>query len=219
VRKKQKLLLKRKKRQEKRSRCASVRFIVGLGNPGLAYRVTRHNVGFLVIDRLVRKHGIPLSRRRFRARYGEGRIRDEQIVLIKPRTYMNLSGLPIKDLLAIYDASRKDLIVIHDDLDVNFGWLRIRRRGGHGGHKGVQSIIQTTGGSDFVRLKVGIGRPKGGAPDATAYVLHPFERGEKACLGSILSTAVEAVETIVLEGVEKAMNVFNRVVACEKRGG
>lgn len=172
-------------------------------------------MGFMVIDRLARKYGIPFSRRRFRARYGEGRIRGKRVVLIKPLTYMNLSGLPVKDLLAAYDASLKDLIVIQDDLDVTFGWLRIRRRGGHGGHKGVQSIIQTVGGSDFVRLKVGVGRPRG-TPDVTAYVLHSFERAEIAGLDSILSRAVEAVEMIVLEGVEKAMNSFNMAMAREK---
>lgn len=193
-----------------------MRFIVGLGNPGLAYRVTRHNVGFMVIDRLARKHGISISRRRSRARCGEGEIDSEHVVLIKPQTYMNLSGLSIKDLLYDYNCSLKDLIVIHDDLDLNFGWIRIRKRGGHGGHKGVQSIIQTMRRSDFVRLKVGIGRP-GGTIDVRDYVLHPFEREEKVHLGRILSRAVEAIETILLEGVEGAMNAFNMAVTCEKR--
>ena len=109
-----------------------MRFIVGLGNPGLVYRVTRHNVGFMVIGRLARKHGIPISRRRFRARFGEGEIRGKRVVLIKPHTYMNLSGPPIKGFLGDYGCSLKDLIVIHDDLDLSFGTIRIRRGGGTG---------------------------------------------------------------------------------------
>ena len=192
-----------------------MRFIVGLGNPGLVYRVTRHNVGFMVIGRLARKHGIPISRRRFRARFGEGEIRGKRVVLIKPHTYMNLSGPPIKGFLGDYGCSLKDLIVIHDDLDLSFGTIRIRRGGGHGGHRGIQAIIRTLGGSDFVRLKVGIGRPRE-TLDVTDYVLHPFEKDERAHLDSILSRAVEAAETIVLEGVERAMNAFNLARACEK---
>lgn len=192
-----------------------MRFIVGLGNPGLAYRVTRHNVGFMVVDRLARKHGISLSRRRFGARSGEGKIRGQEAVLVKPQTYMNRSGLPVRDLLGAYGSSLEDLIVIHDDLDVNFGWIRIRGKGGPGGHRGVQSIIQTMGGSDFVRLKVGIGRPRG-ALDVTDYVLHPFDKDERARLSGVLSRAVEGVEAILLEGVERAMSRFNVALACEK---
>jgi len=193
-----------------------VRFIVGLGNPGLAYRGTRHNVGFMVIDRLARKHGIPISRRRFRARCGEGKIGREQVVLIRPQTYMNLSGLSVKGFLDDHESSLKDLIVIHDDIDMDFGRIRIRKRGGHGGHKGVQSIIQTTGGTDFIRLKVGVGRP-GGVLDVTEYVLYPFKREERVQLGRILSGALEAVEMILLEGVEGAIRCFNAAVLREKK--
>jgi len=209
--------VKRKKSQRKRNREARVRFIVGLGNPGLAYRVTRHNVGFMVIDRLARKHGIPLSTRKFRARLGEGKIVSAQVVLIKPQTYMNLSGLCVQKLLSYYDDSLKNLIVIHDDLDLSMGSIRIRRKGGHGGHKGVQSIIQSLGGRDFVRIKVGIGRPRSGV-DVTDYVLHPFEGEERTRLGSVLSRAVEAVEVILLEGVDRAMSAFSVAVSCEKKG-
>lgn len=203
------------KRAKKRNREARVRCIVGLGNPGLAYRGTRHNVGFMVIDRLARKHGVSISRRRYRARFGQGKIGSEQVVLVKPQTYMNLSGLSIKDLLNYYSASLKDLIVIHDDLDLNFGWIRIRKKGGHGGHKGLQSIIQTMGGVDFIRLKVGIGRPRG-TIDVRDYVLRPFGGEERPHLDRIFSRAVEAIETILLEGAERAMNAFNMAVACEK---
>jgi PTH1 family peptidyl-tRNA hydrolase len=208
--------VKRKKSQRKRNREARVRFIVGLGNPGLAYRVTRHNLGFMVIDRLARKHGISLSTRKFRTRFGEGKIVSAQVVLIKPQTYMNLSGLCVQKLLSYYDDTLKNLIVIHDDLDLSMGSIRIRRKGGHGGHKGVQSIIQSLGGRDFVRIKVGIGRPRS-CVDVTDYVLHPFEGEERTRLGSVLSRAVEAVEVILLEGVDRAMSAFNVAVSCEKR--
>lgn len=194
-----------------------MKFIVGLGNPGLTYRVTRHNVGFMAIHRLARKHGIPLSRRKRGAHYGEGEIHSERVVLAKPYTYMNRSGLPTKDLLEAYDCHLKDLLVIHDDLDLSYGLMRVRRGGGHGGHKGVQSIIQTLRGSDFVRLKVGIGRPSGHL-DVEDYVLLPFEREEKDRLGRVLSTAVEAVETILVKGLDSAMNTFNRATAREEFG-
>ncbi len=208
--------MKRKKSQRKRNREARVRFIVGLGNPGLAYRVTRHNLGFMVIDRLARKHGISLSTRKFKARFGKGKIVGEQVVLVKPQTYMNLSGLCVQSLLSYHEDSLKNLIVIHDDLDLSMGLIRIRRGGGHGGHKGVQSIIQALGGGDFVRVKVGIGRPKS-CVDVTDYVLHPFEGEERMGLGGILSGAVEAVEAILREGVERAMSAINAAVFCEKR--
>lgn len=194
-----------------------MRFIVGLGNPGLAYRVTRHNVGFMVVDRLARKHGISLSRRRFRARFGEGEVPGERAILFKPQTYVNLSGFPVRDLLRFYEGSLDHLIVVHDDLDLNFGRIRIVKRGGHGGHKGVESILETLGGSDFIRLKIGIGRPRG-STDVKDYVLQPFDKKEKAYLGEILLRAVESVEAILLEGVERAMTVFNVAMTCEKKG-
>ncbi len=193
-----------------------MRFIVGLGNPGLAYRVTRHNLGFMVIDRLARTRRIALSRRRFRARFGEGAIGTERVVLLKPQTYVNLSGLSMRDVLVHYRGSLRDLIVIHDDLDLDFGRIRIKKSGGHGGHKGVQSILDTMGGRDFIRLRVGIGRPRASV-DVTDYVLQPFDQKEKADLGHVLSRSVKAVEMILLEGVEKAMNVFNTAALCEKK--
>ncbi|NIQ40239.1 MAG: aminoacyl-tRNA hydrolase [Proteobacteria bacterium] len=193
-----------------------MRFIVGLGNPGLAYRVTRHNVGFMVVDRLARKHGISLSRIRFRARFGEGEIAGERAVLFKPQTYVNLSGFPVKDLLRFYEGSLDRLIVVHDDLDLNFGRIRIVKKGGHGGHKGVESILETLRRSDFTRLKIGIGRPQD-SMDVKDYVLRPFDKKQKAYLGEILLRAVESVEAILLDGVERAMNVFNVGMTCEKK--
>ncbi len=193
-----------------------MRFIVGLGNPGLAYRFTRHNLGFMVIDRLARKRGISLSKRRFRARYGEGEIGNERVVLFKPQTYVNLSGSSIRNLLFAYRGSPSNLIAIHDDLDLSFGRIRITKGGGHGGHKGVQSILESLGGPDFVRLKIGIGRPGEGV-DSKDYVLKTFTGAEREQLSTILSRAVDGVETILLKGVERAMNRFNVAKLCEKK--
>jgi PTH1 family peptidyl-tRNA hydrolase len=192
-----------------------VKHIVGLGNPGLAYEDTRHNVGFMVIDGLAVKCGIALSRRRFRAICGEGETGGERAILMKPQTFMNLSGLSVRDALADSGCSLRDLIVIHDDIDLPFGSIRVRQRGGHGGHRGVQSIMERMEGSDFVRVKIGVGRP-GDGMDVEPYVLHPFEKDERERLGAILSTAVDAVEAVVREGVEYAMNTFNVVDICEK---
>ena len=169
----------------------------------------------MVIDRLARKHGISVSRRRFRARCGEGEIGPIKVVLIKPQTYMNRSGLPVRDILDDHGSSAKDLIVIHDDIDMDLGRIRIRRGGGHGGHKGLQSIIQTTAARGFIRLKIGIGRPEK-ALEVTEHVLHPFDREEKAQLDRILPRGVEAIEMMLLEGVEKAMSTFNVAAICEK---
>ncbi len=164
---------------------------------------------------MARKHGILLSRKRFRARFGVGEIGNDPVILIKPQTYVNLSGLSVKGFLFSSNGSLKDLIVIHDDLDLDLGRIRIRERGGHGGHKGLQSVIQAMGGTDFVRLKVGIGRPRV-TTDVKDYVLRPFDREERAHLNGILLRAVAAVETILLEGVEKAMNTFHGGVAFER---
>ncbi|MBW2058272.1 MAG: aminoacyl-tRNA hydrolase [Deltaproteobacteria bacterium] len=194
-----------------------MRFIVGLGNPGLAYRVTRHNVGFMVVDQVARKHLISLSRRRFGARYGEGSILGKRVVLAKPQTYMNRSGLAVGKLQEIFGFSTEDLIVVHDDLDLDFGWIRIRTRGGHGGHKGVQSVMDILGRSDFVRLKVGIGRPET-KDEVTDYVLHPFDEEQKRSLSFVLAKAGEAIEAILLHGVEGAMNLFNKAPTFEEKG-
>jgi len=215
LRKLPKFLLKRRKRRKIRNRSDRVKHIVGLGNPGLAYKGTRHSVGFMVIDGLALKYGIALSRKRFRAICGEGEMGGERVVLMKPQTFMNLSGLSVRDALADSGCSVSDLIVIHDDIDLPFGAIRIRKRGGHGGHRGVQSIIETLKGSDFVRLKIGVGRPEEGM-DVKEYVLHPFEKSEQEQLGMILSTAVDALEALVGEGVEYAMNTFNMGEICEK---
>jgi PTH1 family peptidyl-tRNA hydrolase len=186
-----------------------VRIIVGLGNPGVHYERTRHNIGFQVVDRLAETHQILISTKRFKSLYGTGWIDSQKVSLIKPMTFMNQSGEAVKRAVNFFQIGIEDLIVIHDDLDLPFGRLRFKRRGGNGGHQGVGSIIETIGQNDFLRLKVGIGRPPRGM-DPADYVLTPFEEIEHSKLKAILSTAVEALEVLLIEGMATAMNRYQK---------
>lgn len=182
-----------------------MKIIVGLGNPGGHYQRTRHNIGFRVVDQLSEMQRIPVCSRRFKAHCGIGRIHSQDVVLLKPLTYMNLSGEAVKKAARAFSAEMADLIVIHDDLDLALGRLRIKRKGSDGGHQGVRSIIEAMGGNAFLRLKVGIGRPPEGM-DPADYVLSTFDKQEEPELCSALSRAAEAVEVILSEGVDAAMN-------------
>jgi PTH1 family peptidyl-tRNA hydrolase len=186
-----------------------VELIVGLGNPGKEYEASRHNIGFLVVNRLARFHGIPLQERKYKSRWGRGDIEGRPVVLAKPRTYMNASGEAVKLLLAPFSLTADRLIVVHDDLDLPFGRIRIKEKGGNGGHRGIQSIMRAIGSGDFLRLKVGIGRPPGGM-DAADYVLQPFDHDEKQLLGDVLANAREALELLLTDGLQTAMNRYNR---------
>ncbi len=187
-----------------------MRLIVGLGNPGQEYRWTRHNMGFLVLDHLARKEGIQLARRRFQAIFGQGRISGGDVILAKPQTYMNLSGEAVGRLLRFFHIPPAELIVIHDDLDLPFGKIRIRRQSGHGGHQGVKNIIENLGNKDFARVKIGIGRPANPAQDPADYVLAPLSREEREEAQEAASRAAEAVETLLSSGPEEAMNRFHK---------
>lgn len=182
-----------------------MKLIVGLGNPGTSYQKTRHNVGFLVVDELARRHRIPLSRRRFRALFGTGQIASHPVVLAKPMTYMNRSGEAVRGLLNFFHIEMSGLVVVHDDLDLPFGRIRFKRRGGDGGHQGVRSIIDGLGGNLFSRLKVGIGRPPQDTEPAD-HVLMPFDEAEQADLGILFPGAAEALEVMLSEGIDRAMN-------------
>jgi peptidyl-tRNA hydrolase, PTH1 family len=186
-----------------------VKIIVGLGNPGSRYRSTRHNVGFRSVDRLSDAHRIPLSHKRLKALYGTGTIQGKAVALVKPITFMNLSGEAASNVLHFFREGIDNLIVIHDDLDLPVGKLRIKRMGGDGGHQGVRSIIERTGGNAFVRIKIGIGRPPEGM-DPADHVLRPFEEGERPEIEAVISRAAEAVELILLEGVDAAQNRLQR---------
>ncbi len=188
-----------------------MKILVGLGNPGTPYEGTRHNVGFRVVDRLAEENQISLCQKHFKAQFGKGSIRSRDVLLVKPLTFMNLSGLAVRKVVDFYKAGIEDLVVIHDDLDLPFGVLRIKRWGGDGGHQGIRSIIDSLGENNFLRLKVGIGRPPRGM-DPAGYVLRPFEGDEERPLEEIVSRAAECVSVMISEGIEKAMNRYQKKV-------
>lgn len=188
-----------------------MKFIVGLGNPGARYQWNRHNIGFLVVDRLANTNHIQISHKRFQTLYGTGWIDSHKVILAKPMTFMNQSGESVKKAVNFFQADMGDLIVIHDDLDLPFGRLRFKRRGGDGGHQGVRSIIERMGGNNFLRLKVGIGRPPRGMEPAE-YVLSSFDEAQQPFLDEILNQAAEALMVMLSEGVERAMNRYQKKV-------
>ncbi len=181
--------------------------LVGLGNPGKAYAQTRHNVGMWVIERAAARWSIRLSPRGT-AQRGSGRLGGKLVELAGLLDWMNLSGPPLKGLLREFELTADELIVIHDDLDLEPGRLRIKLAGGHGGHNGIKSVIEALGTSQFVRLKIGIGRPAPGQ-DSADYVLEPVTRNEMAVFEPCLERAVDAMECLLHRGPEAAMNQFN----------
>ncbi len=183
--------------------------IIGLGNPGIRYQGTRHNIGFQVVDQLAYKHQISIFTKRLKALYGVGRIDSQEVILAKPMTFMNRSGEAVRRIVDFFSLTLQDIIVVHDDMDLPFGKLRIKRRGGDGGHQGVRSIIEAMNGNTFLRLKVGIGRPPRGVEPAS-YVLSEFDEMEHPQLSEVRSRAAEAVAVMLVEGVEAAMNRFQK---------
>jgi len=187
-----------------------VKLIVGLGNPGRVYRWTRHNMGFWLVEQLAREYDIDLSRRRLLSVYGRGRIGKEDVVLAKPLTFMNLSGEAVGRLLRFFKVQPEDLILLHDDLDLSWGKIRIRLRGGHGGHQGVKSVIENLGKDCFVRVKVGIGRPAGSSRDPAEFVLQPLTGKEREEFKDEVQRGAQAVEVLLLEGPQEAMQRFHK---------
>lgn len=178
--------------------------IVGLGNPGNRYRFTRHNIGFMVLEKLAQELDIDLKQRSFDAVWGKGKINGTDILLAMPQTYMNLSGTAVRQLVAFFKADVSNLIVIHDDLDLSFGTIRLKTGGGNAGHKGLASITENLGSSDFMRVRIGIGRPSDKSR-IEGYVLEPFKSDEElSMLPEIIQTASEASAEIVLSGTGKA---------------
>ncbi|HAF47704.1 MAG TPA: aminoacyl-tRNA hydrolase [Anaerolineaceae bacterium] len=188
--------------------------IVGLGNPGPRYHHNRHNVGFMVVDALADAAKIPIRRVEFRALVGKGEFSDERLILAKPQTFMNNSGQAVGALVRFYKIPVDHLLVVHDDLDLPFGTLRLRPRGGAGGQRGMASIMATLNTQDFARLRVGIGRPPG-RMDPSDYVLHDFDPPEEEMLPALLSSAVDATRMFLQDGIERAMNEFNGLVIDE----
>jgi len=185
-----------------------VKAIFGLGNPGVHYQWSRHNVGFRVVDRFAEEYRILVCTKRFKAVYGTGLIDSQRVLLLKPMTFMNLSGEAVQKAVHFFHIEMKDLIVVHDDLDLAFGRVRFKRWGGDGGHQGVRSIVESLGGNAFLRLKVGIGRPPKGM-DPAEYVLEPFDATEQAELEGILSRAADSLKVLISEGIEAAMNRYH----------
>ena len=183
--------------------------IAGLGNPGKQYEATRHNMGFDVIDKLVEEFNVPQAGVKFNAMYGKGRIGGEPVILMKPLSYMNLSGGPIRDMANYFKIDPEtELIVIYDDIDTEPGQLRVRKKGRAGGHNGIKSIIQQLGTQNFMRVRVGVGaKPKDW--DLADYVLGRFDRDDRQLVEDAQDRACEAVEMILADSVDAAMNKFN----------
>jgi len=182
-----------------------MKIVYGLGNPGAKFQLTRHNMGFMVADLLARDYDIALKKKSSGMHAGIGRIDGIGVMLAKPVLFMNLSGEPLKQL----SFKPADLIVIHDDLDIPFGQVRVKFGGGSGGHKGLMSITTALGTPDFVRIRCGIGRPEAGQ-DPADYVLETFPGAQMAMLADEIARAAEAVRACLVDGAEKAMNTFNR---------
>ena len=192
--------------------------IVGLGNPGIKYKNTRHNVGFMAVAYLAEANSIRFNKSDFNSQWGKGVIHDKVVILSKPQTFMNLSGKAVKVLADFFHIETKDILVIYDDIDLELGAILLRLGGGSGGHRGMQSIIEYLGANNFPRIRLGIGRPKNEAEglrlkaegDVADYVLSPFNSEEKGMLKQMLDRAKEAVEVVLKDGIEKAMNRFNK---------
>ncbi|MHB9111710.1 MAG: aminoacyl-tRNA hydrolase [Thermoleophilia bacterium] len=183
--------------------------VVGLGNPGDEYERTRHNAGFMVADRLIRKHGLKRPRRRYEGRWVEGEIDARSAAVLMPQTYMNSSGDAVSLAAKRKHIPTERIVVIHDEVDFPFGVVRAKQGGGHGGHNGLKSIVSRLGTDGFSRVRVGIGRPDDREAETREWVLTPFEVSEDE-LGAVLDRAVECVEMIISEGIEAAMGEFNR---------
>jgi PTH1 family peptidyl-tRNA hydrolase len=182
-----------------------MKMIYGLGNPGIRYTRTRHNIGFMVVDYLSSKWHIPIHTTSADLAYGKGHIDKVAVMLAKPYTYMNLSGIPLEEL----NVTARDLIVIHDDMDIDFGKVRVKFRGGTGGHKGLDSIITVLESDNFIRIRCGIGRPAKGC-EPSDYVLGQFTNEEMPVVEKQIGDAADAARICLMQGVIAAMNAYNR---------
>ena len=181
--------------------------VVGLGNPGSKYARTRHNVGFMVVEKFAAGHGLVFKSK---VDYGisDGTVEGERIILLEPFTFMNRSGSVVRKIVEKYNISPDRIVVAHDDLDLETGILKVRKKGSSGGHKGVESVIQGIGSRDFVRVKIGIGRDE--RIPTEDYVLSRFRKEELPLIGDAVECAADAIRVIIAEGAEKAMNRYNR---------
>jgi len=190
---------------------ALMRLIAGLGNPTPEYAWTPHNLGFLVVDRLAGAGRIRVDRPEGQAYIGRGQLAGQEVLLAKPQTFMNVSGLAVRELLSRFECDPAEMIVVYDDVALPWGYIRIRERGSAGGHKGLKSLIGALGRDDFVRVRLGV-QPEDAVGDLAAYVLSPMRRAELEIAAEMIEQAAEAVQVILAEGTPRAMNRFNRRV-------
>lgn len=193
-----------------------MRLIVGLGNPGLRYSRNRHNIGFMCLNRFARKHGIRFTHKQSQARIGEGEVAGTRLILARPQTMMNLSGNSVSRLVKRYKTDPEDLIIVHDDLDLPLGKIRIRQGGRSAGHKGIESIIACLGNGDFIRIRVGIGRPDDMKTEVTDrdtevidHVLSDFNTSESRTVAEVMNRVSEAISCLLSEGLTAATNEYN----------
>jgi len=189
---------------------SSVRLVVGLGNPGARYEKTRHNIGFRVIDRLADRLGMSVTRSRCNALYAKGRHEGREVILAKPQSFMNLSGGPVRSLAEYFDISPSEILVVYDEIDLVFGRMKIVAKGGHGGHNGVRSLIDTLKDREFARIRMGVGRPDPRI-EVSDWVLGRFSTDEADSLEPFIDRAGDAVSTILTRGLKMGMNAFNCV--------
>ena len=211
----------RAKRSESEARSKIEWVVAGLGNPGEEYSRSRHNLGFMTVDRIAKTKGVELGRRRFKGVTAELTLAEKPAILVKPQTFYNLSGECVSDLVGYFKIAPQQLIVVHDELDLEAGRLRIKQGGGDAGNRGVRSIAESLGTTDFIRVRIGIGRPAGftvemepGRQPKTEenkdYLLRPMTAAERQALAPILERAASAVEAIAERGLEAAMNRYNQ---------
>ena len=191
-----------------------MKLIAGLGNPGRGYANNRHNIGFMCLNYFAKTQGIRLDKKQGKARTGAGEVAGDKAILARPQTYMNLSGESVSRLVKKFDINLNDLVVIHDDLDLPLGKIRIRHGGGSGGHKGIDSIVSLLDSQDFSRLRIGIGRPTSGPAqiseaDIISYVLSDFTPEEKQIIAQVIPRVSEAILCLLTEGLSSAMNKHN----------
>jgi PTH1 family peptidyl-tRNA hydrolase len=184
-----------------------MQLVVGLGNPGPKYARNRHNVGFMVVERLAERAKNSDFREKFEGLFCKTQFRGHDVVMLQPMTYMNLSGQSVQQAMRFFRVSRQELVVVHDELDLPFGEFRLKVGGGTAGHNGLRSIVQQCGGQDFARLRVGIGKPRSGSVEG--YVLGDFSSAEAADLPDVLDRAADCLGCLITDGVQVAMNRFN----------
>jgi len=185
-----------------------VYLIVGLGNPEEEYANTRHNIGFDVINELAKNNKIEIDRKKYNSLYGQGNIKGEKVILLKPQTYMNLSGVAVRDFKKFFKIEDNKVIIIHDDIDIDVGKVKIRKIGGAGTHNGMKSVVQELGGKDFYRVRMGIGKPFI-TQDLKDFVLEKIDKETRQILDEAVCTATKAIEDIMINGIDHAMNQYN----------